>query len=207
VKRIAWWTMASAASAPVVLIGGWAVAEALQPPGYNPIRDTISALAAHGAADRWVMTAALGGLGACHIVTALGLSPANVSGRVVLATGGVATILVAAFPQPAEGNSVAHSVAATVAFTALGAWPIFAARRSTPVSVLMRSASLAAALVLLGLSAWFAADLHGGQRGLSERVASGAEALWPLAVVVVSRRVLSKQQGTGEKTTSSARLL
>ena len=43
----------------------------------------------------------------------------------VLGAGGAATVLVAAFPQPAHGNSVAHTVAAAVAFIALGAWPVF----------------------------------------------------------------------------------
>jgi hypothetical protein len=39
---------------------------------------------------------------------------------------------------------------------------------------------------------WFAAELHGGQRGLAERAAAGAQALWPLAVVVTTRRALSQ---------------
>ena len=47
-----------------------------QPPGYSPMRDTISALAALGARDRWLMTSALAGLGTSHIITALGLRPA-----------------------------------------------------------------------------------------------------------------------------------
>src|ERR1700719_1348053 len=110
VKRIPWWALVSSGAAPVLLIGGWTIAQARQPPGYSPVRDTISALAARGAADRWVMTSALAGLGACHVVTALGLRPARPGGRVVLAGGGVATVLVAAFPQPAHGNSVAHTI-------------------------------------------------------------------------------------------------
>ena len=47
----------------------------LQPVSYDPLRDTISALAARGAADPWVMTAAIAAVGACYLVTALGLSP------------------------------------------------------------------------------------------------------------------------------------
>jgi hypothetical membrane protein len=192
VKRIPWWALASAGTAPVLLIGGWTLAEARQPPGYDPIRDTISALAALGATDRWVMTTALAGLGACHVLTAAGLGPARSSGRVVLATGGVATVLVATFPQPVHGNSVAHTVAATVAFVALGAWPALAARRHSRTPLLTRRASAAATGVLLGLVVWFAAEIHGGQRGLAERAAAGAQALWPLAVVVTSRRALRR---------------
>lgn len=190
-KRIPRWAVASAVAAPVLLVGGWTLAEVRQPPGYNPVRDTISALAAYGARDRWVMTSALAGLGACYVITALGLRPARRAGRVVLAGGGAATLLVAAFPQPAHGNSVSHTVAATVAFISLGAWPVFAARRRPRAPLLTRTASASATVVLLGLVVWFAAELHGGQRGLAERAAAGAQALWPLAVVFTTRQTLA----------------
>jgi hypothetical protein len=165
------------------------IAEALQPVGYSPIRDTISALAAHGATDRWVMTSALAGLGVCHVITAIGLRPARLGGRVALAGGGLATLMVAAFPQPEHGNSVAHTVAATIAFTGLAVWPLFAARPQSMAPLLTRSGCISASLLLLGLVAWFAAEVHGGQRGLAERAAAGSQALWPLAVVVTTRRV------------------
>jgi hypothetical membrane protein len=193
VKRIPWWALASSGAAPVLLIGGWTIAQARQPPGYSPVRDTISALAARGAADRWVMTSALAGLGACHVVTALGLRPARPGGRVVLAGGGVATVLVAAFPQPAHGNSVAHTIAATAAFIALSAWPVVASREpSRRAPLLARVPSVLASGALLGLVVWFAAELHGGERGLAERAAAGAQALWPLAVVVTTRRASAR---------------
>jgi len=182
----------SAGAAPVLLGGGVALAGALQPPGYNPVRDTISALAAHGATDRWVMTSALAGLGICHVVTAMGLPPARSAGRVVLAGGGVATVMVSVFPQPAHGNSLAHTVSAAVAFVALAAWPALAARSRPPMPLLRPSASAAASVVLMGLVVWFAAEIHGGQRGLAERAAAGAQALWPLAVVVTTRRALAR---------------
>jgi hypothetical membrane protein len=171
----------------VLLIGGWTLAATRQPPGYNSIRDTISALAARGATDRWVMTSALAGLGACHVITALGLRPAGRAGRGVLAGGGVATLLVAAFPQPVHGNSVPHTIAATAAFISLGAWPMFAARRRPCAPLLTRPVSVTATVALLGLVVWFAAEIHGAQRGLAERAAAGAQALWPLAVVTTAR--------------------
>jgi hypothetical membrane protein len=186
VSQIPWWALASSTAAPILLVGGWTVGAMQQPTGYDPIRDTISSLAAQGATDRWVMTAALVGLGACYMVTAAGLRPARVGGRIVLAVGGLATLLVAAFPQPIDGNSVAHTRAAAVAFAALAIWPVFAARRPSSAPLLTRSASVAATVVLLGLVLWFALDIHGGHRGLAERAAAGMEALWPLAVVVTT---------------------
>jgi hypothetical protein len=49
-----------------------------------------------------------------------------------------------------------------------------------------------ASTVLLGLVLWFAAELHGGERGLAERAAAGAQALWPLEVVVTTRRAFAR---------------
>jgi hypothetical protein len=199
VKRIPPWTVASAAAAPVLLVGGWTLAESRQPPNYDPVRDTMCALAAHGATDRWIMTSALAGLGASYLITAAGLAPAKAAGRGVLAAGGVGTILVAAFPQPVEGNSVAHTVAATVSFVALGAWPAFAAGRRPGAVLLTPIASALATVGMLGLVGWFALELHGGQRGLAERLAAAAEALWPLAVVVTTRRFLrNRAESTAE---------
>ncbi len=191
-NRIPWWALVSAGAAPVLLAGGLTLAEARQPSGYNAVRDTISALAANGATDRWVMTSALAGLGACHVITSMGLRPARKIGRMVFAGGGVATLMVAAFPQPAHGNSLAHTVAAIIAFTALATWPVCAARLRTRAPLLTPSASVVASGVLLGLVVWFAAEVHGGQRGLAERAAAGAEALWPLAVVVTTRRAYAR---------------
>lgn len=191
-SRIPRWAVGSAGAAPVLLIGGWTIAAELQPPGYNAVRDTISALAAHGATDRWVMTSALAGLGACYLMTAVGLRPARRAGRGVLIGGAVATLLVAAFPQPAHGNLVAHTIAATAAFVSLGAWPVFAARRRPCPPLLTQTASVMATVALLGLVVWFAAEIHGGQRGLAERAAAGAQSLWPLAVVLTTRRAVAE---------------
>ena len=80
-----------------------------------------------------------------------------------------------------------HTIAATVAFVSLGAWPAFAARRQPCPPLLAPGTSAAATVGLLGLVIWFAAEIHGGQRGLAERAAATAQALWPLAVVLSSR--------------------
>ncbi len=191
VNRIPWWAVASATAAPVLLGVGLTLAQSRQPSGYDPTRDTISALASYGATDRWVMASALAGLGICHVITATGLRPVRTSGRLVLGGGGAATVMVAVFAQPAHGNSRLHTAAAAIALTALAIWPLFIARRGPWAPLLTRPSSVAASVVLVALVAWFVADLHGGERGLAERAAVGAEALWPLAVVVTTRRALS----------------
>lgn len=153
-RRVPWWAVLSATAAPVLLIGGWTLAASRQQANFNSITDTISALAAHGATDRWIMTTALAGLGVCHVVTALGLHPAALPGRVVLAIGGLANIAVAAFPQPdGGGSSPAHVQAATVGFVALAVWPAQSWRRDrqAPFALHLQVAAVATA-VLLGSS-------------------------------------------------------
>lgn len=177
--------------APVFLIGGWTLAGALQPAGYSAVRETISALAGRGAADRWVMTIGLAGLGICHLVTALGLRPAASPGRLALAIGGAATILVAVFPVPRVGTSAIHGVLAGIAFVALALWPACAYRRRPPVAWALRlPIAIGAAAVLLATLGWFAVELYrdGARIGLTERFLAGAEALWPLVVVLTARR-------------------
>jgi uncharacterized protein DUF998 len=211
-----WWGVLSSATAPVLLIGGWTIAAGLQPGHFDPVTGTISALAAHGAADRWVMTLALAALGVCYAVTGLALRPAARPGRLLLMAGGVATVVVAANPLPAGGgSSLPHGLAAGVAFVALAIWPAAAWRRPSPVpadpapsspvssspvsaspvpAVLRPTVAVGAVLVLAGLLTWFAVELWGGggQVGLSERVLAGAESIWPLVVVLVARWQLSR---------------
>lgn len=189
-RHVPGWTLGSALAAPVLLIGGWTIAGAVQPGGYDPVADTISALAGRGAHDRWLMTGAFIGLGLCYLVTALGLRVAARPGRIVLAAGGAATLLVAALPQPVRGSSAAHMVAAGVAFAALAVWAALAGRRGPRAPWAFRpGVSVAATVVLLGAVAWFVWHLHAGVRvGLTERITAGAQVLWPLVAVVSARR-------------------
>ena len=191
VRGVPWWGLVSSAAAPVLLAGGWTVAGGLQPRSFSAVADTISSLAAEGATDRWVMTAALAGVGTCHIVTGLALRPAAPAGRLLLMAGGAATVLVAANPEPAGGGSLPHTVWAAIGFIALTAWPLAARKRGPLAPAALRPAVSAGATgVLLGLLVWFGAELIGGGRqvGLAERVLARAQAVWPLAVVLTCRR-------------------
>ncbi len=170
------WVWLSAPLAPVLLIGGWTLAQTRQPRSYDAVRDTISALAAHGAADAWIMTIGLGGLGACHLVTAAGFRSCAPAARAMLAVGGAATVVVAVSRQPAA----AHVPAALVGFVALAIWPAFLPREFAAARWL--------SALLLGLLAWFAVALAVSSLvGLSERALAGAEALTPLTIAVLWR--------------------
>lgn len=196
-----WWGLVSSSAAPALLIGGWTWAAARQEIKFDSLTQTISALAALDATDRWVMTSALAGVGLAHITTALALRGAALPGRLVLAGGGVATVLVAALPLPtvlADGGSGPHAIVAGISFGALAVWPAFAMRRAGQGADgkrsihwgLRRKVALAATAALLAGVGWFVTDLGQdmSQVGLSERVAAGAQAVWPLLVVLSTRR-------------------
>jgi hypothetical membrane protein len=191
VRSVPWWGLVSSAVAPVLLVGGWTLAAGLQPGSFDAVAGTISSLAGQGAADRWVMTLALAGTGACHVVTGLALRPAAWAGRLILMAGGAAVVLVAAFPEMAGGGgSLAHTFWSTFAFVALAVWPLAASRRGPVTPAWLGPGVCAvAAGVLFGLLVWFYTELIGAgqQLGLAERVLAGAEAGWPLMVVLSCR--------------------
>lgn len=200
----------SSVAAPVLLIGGWTLAAVRQSEPFDSVSQTISALAALDATDRGIMTTALIGVGMAHLGTAAALRGAATPGRLVLAAGGAATVLVAAFPLPTvagDGGSSTHALVAGISFGALAIWPALAARsaarplgadvataggrpakRLVPWSLRRTVATTASAALLAGVG-WFLADLTGDRDtvGLSERVAAGAQAIWPLVAVLSAR--------------------
>ncbi|MBF9068788.1 DUF998 domain-containing protein [Streptacidiphilus fuscans] len=185
-RPVPWWALVSSGTAPLLLVGGWLVSASLQGPGYDPVTETISALAGGGAADSWLMAGAIGGLGACHLVTAIGLRVAGAAGRLALAAGGVASILVAFSPVPPSGGSMQHSAAAVVGYSFLAVWPVLAAyRRRAPAWGLRPMLGAMVTLVSLIGAGWFLLETWGhGEAGVAERVVTGLQALWPLVVVV-----------------------
>jgi hypothetical membrane protein len=187
VWRVPWWGVASSAAAPVLMVAGWTIAAHLQG-SYDPVADTVSALAAPGAADRWVMTLTFVVVGACYFVTGLALRSARLPGRLLLMAAAVAGVLVAANPEyPGTRFPIPHMICGAAGCLATVAWPAGAWRRgpSTPWG-LRPAVSAVAAAVLLVLVAWFAVELvtGGAQQGLAERIFGVAQGLWPLAVVV-----------------------
>jgi hypothetical membrane protein len=183
---VARWALASAITAPVALIGGWRLAAARQP-SFDPARQTISALAATTATEPGIMTAGLAVTGVAHVVTAAGLRPVPGPARVLHAVGGTAMLVVALLPN--DVHRTAHRVAAGIGFGTLAVWPALAGRRGA-AGVLAPAVTVGASVALGGTLGWFVRELQSDSDavGRSERVLAGAEALWPLVVVVALRR-------------------
>ena len=111
--------------------------------------ETVSALASVDAAERWVMTATFLAVGVCYIATGLALRPAHAAGRLILAAGAGVGMLVAAFPQSADGGSLLHAIWASAGFCALTVWPAAAWRRGPGVPWALRPAVCAIAAAML----------------------------------------------------------
>jgi hypothetical protein len=158
---------------------------------YDPVADTVSALAGIGATDRWLVTLAFVMAGVCDSVTGLALWPARTAGRLILMAGGISGILVAAFPgHLGDGAPGTHILWAAAGVAALAVWPAAASHRGPAVPRALRpGVSVWAAVVLLVLAAWFCLELitPGGQAGLAERVLGEAQAAWPFVVVMSCR--------------------
>jgi len=206
VRGVPWRGVASSAGTPVLMVTGWSVAAGLQPRPVNPVAEPVSALAAVGAADRWVMSLTFVVVGACVFVTGLALRPARAPGRLMLMAGAVAGMLVAANPEhPGTSLPVPHMICAA-AGCAGAAWPAGAWRRGLSVPWALRpTVSAGAVAVLLALVAWFGAELitGGGLAGLAERIFGAAQALWPPAVVASCRHAV--REDTRLSLTSPAR--
>ncbi|MGW6548434.1 DUF998 domain-containing protein [Streptomyces massasporeus] len=180
------WALVSSGCAPVFLGMGWLVAAAMQGHPYDPAAQTISVLAAPGNGGSWVMTAAFIALGFCHLLTAWGLRPAAIAGRMALAAGGLAALAVAVVPAPSSGGSLSHGSVAVVGFAVLAAWPVLAARAGTDVPWALRPVpSLGATAVMVVGAVWFLAELHlHGVAGVAERAVTTLQSVWPFVVVL-----------------------
>ena len=165
-RSVPWWGVVSSVAAPLLMVAGWSVAAALQPHHVDPVAEPVSALAAVGAADRWVMSLTFVLVGACVFVTGLALRPARAAGRLILMAGALAGMLVAANPEhPGTRFPVPHMICAAAGCVGVVAW--FGAELIT----------------------------GGGLAGLAERSFGGALALWPLAVVASCRYAARKDHG------------
>lgn len=186
---VPWWVLICSAIAPVLLIGGWATAAALQPASFDPFVQTISALGAYGATDRWLMTSVFFVVGLCYIAVAYGLAAVRAGARVCLLLGGSASVLVALCPEPAGGTSLQHLVSAGVGFAALAVWPCLAIVPGPSAPWALRPAvAITFTAVVAASAAWFLLELHAhSDAGLAERVVTGFQATWPLVVAVCLR--------------------
>lgn len=194
---VPWWGAAAAVVAPVAFVGGWLWSGAAMR-GYDPVNSPLSDLSAAAASTRWPMALALVVTGLAYLVAAVGLRPADVAGRSLLAVGGVAVLLGAWIPNAVVGhNTVGHMIVTYLAYAALSVWPaVIAVNRPDAPLVLRPRFGQMVALVMCLLVVLTVVEIvtDGATLGLRERLLTTAQSLVPLAVVVGLRVEAGERQ-------------
>src|SRR4029077_10526848 len=166
------WAVGTALLAPVALVGGWLIADALQPPSYDPIRQTMSVLAGQSGTHRGGMNVALPLVGSCQIATGAGLTAGRMPARILLVLTGLSTLGIVASPEPATGPTSRHLAFAVSCVVMTAVWPVLVARPAPAQSWILSVYGCAAVTVVFaGLSCWLLiAARHGdGDLGMVER--------------------------------------
>lgn len=176
---------------PIQSALGWLIAGSLWV-GYDPVRQTISDLAANESPVKWIMSAffVLGGT-LTLIVSIYGRTFA-LPGRVALFLVALCTFGLTIFPTPLVGYSVMHRVFAISSFVLSAGWPIFAMRFRKDAPWIIRPISsiamtvLQAALAISFLVVW--ANPATTDVGVWERVVAVSQSLYISAVVLVCHK-------------------
>ena len=186
VRPARWCVLLCSGLTPVLLTGAWLIADALQPPSYSPIRQTVSVMSGYGGTDRWIVTTALWVIGACYFVTAAGMTTLRRPARIGLVVAGASSFGIAACPEPVHGTTLQHAVFTGIGALAIAVWPALVTRRDRSLSALVGiRASTVMVVIFVALLGWFGLEaFRGGAVGLAERVASSIEICWPFVVAV-----------------------
>lgn len=189
-KRIGKPAVIASTIGPVQSILGWVISGALWV-GYDPIRQTISDLAADDSPVQAIQTGFFFLGATLTVVGAIYARALALPGRLVLLGAGLATFALAIFTTPSQtGHSDAHRLAATTSFVLMSAWPLFSMRFDRSYAWVLRpigAVSATAGLTLISI--WFLTtwlDPNSGNVGVAERVIVTAQVLWLSFTVLVS---------------------
>jgi len=182
VQRIGIWAVVAATLGPFQNVLGWTISGALWP-GYDPIRKTISDLAADDSpvqliqSSFFIFGAVLTLIGAWH-AKAFALP-----GRIALFLAALAAFGYTFYTTPSQtGFSEEHRIYASIAFVLFSAWPLLAMRFDKRYHWSVRPlGAITATLVMGATTLWFLLTwLEPGQPivGLSERVIAVMQVLW-----------------------------
>ena len=172
---------------PIQSVLGWVIAGSLWP-GYDPIRKTISDLAADDSPVQWIQSSFFVLGGTLSLLAAIFARSLALPGRVIIFLGGLATYGFTYFTTPSQdGHSDMHRYFAIASFVLFSAWPIFSMRLSKQYPWVLRPAGAIVATIgftiisLWFLSTWTNPDAN--NVGLVERVIATAQTTY-LSVVI-----------------------
>ncbi len=181
-KRIGLAALIASTIGPVQSILGWVISGALWP-GYDPIRKTISDLAAEDSPVQAIQTSFFFLGATLTVIGAISARTLALPGRITLFLAGLATYALAIFTTPSQvGHSDAHRIAASISFVLMSAWPVLSMRFDRRYPWVVRPvAAIGSTIGLTLISLWFLStwlDPNTTVVGLSERVIVTAQVLW-----------------------------
>lgn len=173
---------------PFQSAAGWLIAGSLWP-GYDPVRQTISDLAANESPVQLIMSAffVLGGV--LTLIAAIYGRTLAMPGRVALFVAAICTFGLTIFPTPLIGYSIEHRVFAIASFVLSAGWPLLAMRKRKDAPWIIRpTASIIGTALQTVLALWFLSswtDPTNMTVGVWERVVAVSQALYVSVVIVV----------------------
>jgi hypothetical membrane protein len=184
------WLVGLALLLPVTLTSAWLIGDAVQPPSYSPLRQTVSVLAGHAGTDRWIVTDALFVMGLLYLLLALRLTAVGTLARAGLAVSAACAVGVAASPEPVHGATTRHLIFTGAGAIAIAIWSALVPKRSSPSWTIGRvHVSTAALAGFLALLLWTFIETRGGSTlGIAERLSSAIQVCWPPIVVYALHR-------------------
>jgi hypothetical membrane protein len=173
---------------PIQSVLGWSIAGALWV-GYDPVRQTISDLAAYESPVQLIMSSffILGGV--LTLIAAIYARTFAMPGRIALFLAAISTFGLTIFPTPLIGYSIWHRVFAISAFVLSAGWHLFAMRTRKDAPWILKppaaiiGTALQTALALWFLSSW--TDPSTTNVGVWERVVAVSQALYISVVIIV----------------------
>jgi len=178
---------------------GWTIAGSLWN-GYDPVRETISDLAANESPVKYIMSAFFLLGGTLSIIGGIFTPAFALPGRIAIVLSGIATYGLTIFPTPLIGYSTPHRVFAITSFVLSSAWPLLAMRLKPEYPAFLRP--LVSILVTLGfavfsiyfLRVW--TDPNFKFVGVVERALAVAQS-WYLVGSIIALYVLQRRAKDG----------
>ena len=173
---------------PIQSVAGWSIAGALWP-AYDPIRQTISDLAAPESPVNVIMSSFFILGGTLTIIAGVWGRTFALPGRIVLIVAGLCTYGLTIFPTPLIGYSVPHRIFAIASFALSAGWPLFTMRKRPDAPWIIRPVAAISMTAFQAVCAvWFLATWTLPETtdvGVWERVVATQQSLLLSATVIV----------------------
>lgn len=173
---------------PIQSVLGWLIAGALWA-DYDPIRQTISDLAADESPVKLIMSSFFVLGGTLTLIASIYARTLAMPGRVALFISAICTYGLTIFPTPLIGYSIWHRIFVISSFVLSAGWPLFAMRlRKDAPWILRPLASITATALQAGLALWFLStwtDPNATDVGVWERVVAVSQSLYVSVVIIV----------------------